>query len=185
MRDFAWQKFGRVPHGLERVQAICDWTHGNIEYRTGSGDATLSAWEVIQRGVGVCRDFAHVALALCRTFNIPARYVTGHVPDIGVVAPGTPFDFHAYFEVYLAHRWQTFDARYNQPRIGRIKIASGFDAASCAFATVYGAADLQRFEVWAYQVDPGEVTTREPVDIRRRLDGTEHVRLAGSRGGVY
>jgi transglutaminase-like putative cysteine protease len=176
MRDFAWGKFGQARQGLERVQAICDWVHRNIEYRTGSGDPTISAWEVVQRGYGVCRDFAHVGLGFCRTFNIPARYVTGHVPDIGVFDPGIPFDFHAYFEVYLAGRWQTFDARYNEPRIGRIKIASGLDAGNCAFSTIYGAVTLERFQVWAYQVDPGEVSTADPVDLSRRLDGTEQVR---------
>ena len=175
--DFAWQTFGHVPHGLQRVQAICDWTHNSIEYRTGSGDSRLSAFEIIARRYGVCRDLAHVALALCRTFNIPARYVTGHIPDIGVRDPGTPFDFHAYFEVYLAHRWQMFDARYNVPRIGRVKIATGLDAANCAFSTIFGAATLERFEVWAYQIDPRQVSTSDPVDLNMRLDGTEQVRF--------
>jgi transglutaminase-like putative cysteine protease len=178
--DFAWQNFGHFPHGLARVRAICDWTHRNIEYRTGSGDSRLAASEVIARRYGVCRDLAHVALALCRTFNLPARYVTGHIPDIGVIDPGTPFDFHAYFEVYLAHRWQTFDARYNVPRIGRVKIGSGFDAANCAFSTIFGAATLERFEVWAYQIDPRQVSTSNPVDLGLRLDGTEELRFSAS-----
>jgi transglutaminase-like putative cysteine protease len=178
--DFAWRNFGHVENGLTRVQAICDWTHRNIEYRTGSGNPQLSAADVIARGYGVCRDFAHVAQALCRTFNIPARYTTGHIPDIGVVDPGTPFDFHAYFEVYVAHRWQVFDARYNQPRIGRIRIASGLDATNCAFSTIYGAAKLERFEVWAYQVDPRRVSTSDPVDLKQRLDGTEELRFSSA-----
>jgi transglutaminase-like putative cysteine protease len=114
---------------------------------------------------------------MCRAFNLPARYVTGHIPDIGVHDPGTPFDFHAYFEVYLDRRWQTFDARYNTTRIGRVKIASGLDAANCAISTAYGAATLQRFEVWAYQVDPQQVTTADPVDLRQRLDGTPNLRF--------
>jgi transglutaminase-like putative cysteine protease len=180
--DFAWQHFGNIPNGLQRVQAICDWTHRSIEYRTGSGDPRLSASEIVARRYGVCRDYAHVALALCRTFNLPARYVTGHVADIGVIDAGTPFDFHAYFEVYIAHRWQTFDARYSEPRIGRIKIASGLDATNCAFSTIYGAATLERFEVWAYQVDPRQVSTGDPVDLSRRLDGTEHLRFASGVG---
>ena len=99
--NFAWQQFGQIPHGLPRVQAICDWVHNNIEYRFMSGRPDLSASEVIERRYGVCRDFAHSAIALCRAFNLPARYVTGHLPDIGYVDPGTPMDFHAYFEVYL------------------------------------------------------------------------------------
>ena len=117
--------FGQIPHGLPRVQAICDWVHNNIEYRFMSGRPDLSASEVIERRYGVCRDFAHAAIALCRAFNLPARYVTGHLPDIGCVDPGTPMDFHAYCEVYLGQEWLTFDARYNIPRIGRVKVAHG------------------------------------------------------------
>jgi transglutaminase-like putative cysteine protease len=185
LRDLAWRNFGHVPHGLQRVQAICEWTHRSIAYQTGSGDPTISASEVIQRGRGVCRDLAHVALSLCRTFNLPARYVTGYLADIGVVDPGTPGDFHAYFEVFVGHRWQAFDARANVPRIGRIKIAAGLDAASCAFTTIYGAASLTRFEVWSYQVDPREVSTAHPVDLGKRLDGNEELRFyRGLRHGV-
>jgi transglutaminase-like putative cysteine protease len=174
--NFAFEKFGTVRHGLERVQAICDWVHENIEYRFGSGDPHITAAEVIARGYGVCRDFAHVAIALCRTFNIPARYVTGYVPDIAFKDPGTPMDFHAYFQVYIAHRWQTFDARFNVPRVGRIKIACGLDAVDGAFATAYGAAQLASFTVWAYQVDPARVQLGDPVDLSKRLDGTRELR---------
>src|SRR2546425_427506 len=110
--DFAWQHFGHINNGLDRVQAICDWVHNNIEYRFLSGRPDLSASEVIGRRYGVCRDFAHVAIALCRAFNLPVRYVTGHLPDIGYVDPGSPMDFHAYCEVYLGRNWYTFDARY-------------------------------------------------------------------------
>ena len=95
--NFAWNQFGQTVHGLPRVQAICDWVHNNIEYRFGSGRPDLSASEVIERRYGVCRDFAHAAIALCRAFNLPARYVTGHLPDIGYLEPGTPMDFHAYY----------------------------------------------------------------------------------------
>ena len=91
------------------MQAICDWVHNNIEYRFVSGRPDLSASEVIERRYGVCRDFAHAAIALCRAFNLPARYVTGHLPDIGYIDPGTPMDFHAYCEVYLGQEWLTFD----------------------------------------------------------------------------
>jgi transglutaminase-like putative cysteine protease len=177
LRDFAWRNFGHLPNGLGRVQAICDWVHREIEYRTFSGDPTLSASEVIERRFGVCRDLAHAGVALCRTFNIPARYVTGYVSDIGVVNPGTPEDFHAYFEVYVAHRWQTFDARLNIPRIGRVKIAAGYDAGNCAFTTIYGSATLDRFEVWSYQVDAQFASTSGPVDLSQRLDGIEQVRI--------
>jgi transglutaminase-like putative cysteine protease len=175
--NFAWNQFGRVPHGPPRVQAICDWVHANIEYRFASGRPDLSASEVIARRHGVCRDFAHVAIALCRAFNLPARYVTGHLPDIGCVDPGTPMDFHAYCEVYLGQDWLTFDPRYNVPRIGRVKLAHGADAVDGAFATIYGEAALSHFEVWAYQVNPRQVSLGDPVDLSQRLDGAVIVRL--------
>lgn len=184
LMDLAWQEFGHIEHGLDRVQAICDWTNQNIEYVTGSGDATLSASDIVNRGYGVCRDLAHVAIALCRTFNLPARYVTGYVPDIGRVDPGTPMDFHAYMEVYLSGKWQVFDPRTNAAHVGRIKIANGPDAVSCAFTTIYGAAQLVMFEVWSYQVDPNEVTLADPVDLRKRLDGTEQIRFAAHRANM-
>ena len=177
LMDFAWQLFGQIPHGLQRVQAICDWVHNNIEYRFASGRADLSASEVIQRRYGVCRDFAHAAIALCRAFNLPARYVTGHLPDIGFVDPGTPMDFHAYCEVYLGQEWLTFDPRYNIPRIGRVKVAHGSDAVDGAFATIYGEAKLSYFQVWAYQVNPLQVSVGDPIDLTKRLDGNLAVRL--------
>ena len=111
LMNFAGNQFGQIQHGLPRVQAICDWVHNNIEYRYMSGRADLSASEVIARRYGVCRDFAHAAIALCRAFNLPARYVTGHLPDIGFIDPGTPMDFHAYCEVSLGNEWLTFDPR--------------------------------------------------------------------------
>ncbi len=177
LMDFAWQQFGQIPHGLPRVQAICDWVHHNIEYRFASGRADLSASEVIARRYGVCRDFAHAAIALCRAFNLPARYVTGHLPDIGCVDPGTAMDFHAYLEVYLGQEWLTFDARFNVPRIDRVKVAHGADAVDGAFATIYGEAQLAHFEVWAYQVNPLQVSVGDPVDLSKRLDGRPAVNL--------
>lgn len=175
--DLAWQNFGQITNALQRVQTICDWVHNNIEYRLLSGRSDLSASEVIARRYGVCRDFAHAAIALCRAFNLPARYVTGHLPDIAYVDPGTAMDFHAYFEVYLGDEWFTFDARYNVPRIGRVKIAQGSDAVDGAFATIYGAATLIHFEVWAYQVNPKEVSVGDPIDLSKRLDGDLTLRL--------
>ena len=177
LMNFAWNQFGQIPHGLPRVQAICDWVYNNIEYRFGSGRPDLSASEVIARRHGVCRDFAHCVIALCRTFNLPARYVTGHLPDIGYLDSGTPMDFHAYCEVYLGQEWLTFDARYNIPRIGRVKVAHGADAVDGAFATIYGEANLTYFQVWAYQVDPRQVSVGDPVDLSKRLDGNQTVRL--------
>lgn len=175
--DFAWQQFGHVTLGLERIQMICNWLHTHIEYRTGSGSPQLSAHDVIQRGYGVCRDLAHALVALCRTFNIPARYVSGYVPDIGYQDPGTPMDFHAYCEVYLGGRWQVFDARFNVPRTGRIRISAGYDAVNCAFTTVYGAARLSSFNVWSYQIDPEKVSINDPVDLSARLCGTPEIRF--------
>ncbi len=173
---FAGDKFGHIYDAGARVQAISDWVHNNIEYRFGSGSPEISAAQVIERGYGVCRDFAHCTIALCRALNLPARYVTGHLPDIGHVDPGSPMDFHAYSEVYLGDRWHVFDARYNEPRIGRIKIAQGLDAVECAFATVYGPARMTRFEVWAYQVDPNEVSIGDSIDLSKRLDGRDEIR---------
>jgi len=174
---FAREKFGHFYDAGERVQAISDWVHTNIEYRFGSGRPDISAAQIIDRGYGVCRDFAHCTIALCRALNLPARYVTGHLPDIGHVDPGSPMDFHAYSEVYLGGRWHVFDARYNEPRIGRIKIAHGLDAVECAFASVYGPARMTKFEVWAYQIDPKEVAVGDPIDLSKRLDGSVEIKV--------
>jgi len=175
--NFAWNQFGQIPHGLPRVQAICNWVHQNIEYRYLSGRSDLSASEVIARRYGVCRDFAHAVIALCRAFNLPARYVTGHLSDIGYVDPGSPMDFHAYCEVYLGQEWLSFDARYNVPRIGRVKVAHGADAVDGAFATIYGEANLTYFQVWAYQVNPQQVSVGDPIDLSKRLDGSQTLRF--------
>jgi len=170
LTNFAWEKFGQVEHGLPRVSAISRWLHDNIEYRYMSGRADLSAWEVLQRGYGVCRDFAHLAVALNRAFNVPARYVTGHLPDIGFPDPDNHMDFHAYAEVYLGGHWFTTDARFHVPRIGRIKVSCGQDAVDGAFSTIYGAATLTYFQVWAYQVARGTVGVGDPLDFSKRLD---------------
>ena len=179
--DFAYQQFGQVPHGAERVQAICDWVHTNIEYRQFSGSPVTAASDIVNQRFGVCRDFAHTAIALCRTFNLPSRYVSGYVSDIGYPDVGTPMDFHAYFEVYLSGRWYTFDARFNKPRIGRIKIAHGLDAVDGAFSTIYGGAQWRRFEVWSYQIDPngGNASLDVPVDLNKRLCGTSELIIPG------
>lgn len=162
--SFATASFGHLPGGAAQTQAISDWVHHHFEYRYGSGDSSLSACEALQRGYGVCRDFAHLFIALCRALDLPARYVAGYIPimqgnevegenDIGV-------DFHAYAEVFLNGVWQTFDARYGQPLKGRVKIAHGMDAVDAAFATFYGNVTPRKFAVRAEQiaappVDPG------------------------------
>ncbi len=177
LMDFAFEHFGQVAHGRPRVQAICDWVHENIEYRWGSGSPHTTASEVLAQGFGICRDFAHVAIALCRCFNLPARYVTGHLPDVAAQDAGGAMDFHAYFQVYFGGRWNTYDARFNVARIGRIHIACGFDAVECAFSTLYGAASLNWFNVWNYQVDPAIVKLGDPIDLAKRLDGTPELRF--------
>ena len=174
--NFAWEKFGKVEHGWPRVQAISQWVHDNIEYRFMSGRADLSAWDVLTRGYGVCRDFAHLAVALNRTFNIPSRYVTGHLPDMGFPDPEGHMDFHAYGEVYIGGQWFTTDARFHVPRIGRIMVSCGLDAVDGAFSTIYGGATLTYFQVWAYQVARGTVGIGDPLDLSVRLDNQWAVR---------
>jgi len=177
LMDFAFAEFGQIPHGLQRVQAICDWVHEHIEYRWGSGSPHTAASEVLAQRFGICRDFAHLAIALCRCFNLPARYVTGHLPDVACYDAGGAMDFHAYFQVYFGDRWNTYDARFNVARTGRIHIAFGFDAVECAFSTLYGAASLSWFRVWNYQVDPAVVKLGDPIDFSKRLDGTPELRF--------
>jgi transglutaminase-like putative cysteine protease len=148
----AWQLFGHIEGGWAQVQAVCDWLHGNVQYRAGSISST-SAWDAYQARVGVCRDFAHLGVSFCRALNFPARYVCGYLPDIGVPFDPSPMDFHAWFEVYMDGAWHTFDARHNFPRIGRILIARGRDAVDVAFATIFGSIQLESFKIWADQVD--------------------------------
>ena len=175
--NFAWQEFGKVEHGWPRVQAISRWIHENIEYRYLSGRGDLSASDILARGYGVCRDFAHLAIALNRTFNLPTRYVTGHLPDIGFPDPEGHMDFHAYGEVYLGGRWYTTDARFHVPRVGRITVSYGLDAVDGAFSTIYGGATLSYFQVWAYQVERGAVGVGDPLDLGLRLDNKWEIQL--------
>jgi transglutaminase-like putative cysteine protease len=155
----AWDLFGATPPTWARVQAICDWVHANINYTAGSSDPSVSAIDVFVRRVGVCRDFALLATGFCRALNIPARYTFGYLPDIAVEPPDTPMDFHAWFEAYLGGHWYTFDARHNQPRIGRVVIGRGRDAIDVALTTQFGASLLNAMTVWAE-----EVTTDPPRD---------------------
>jgi transglutaminase-like putative cysteine protease len=153
LADVAWKLFGATEPGWARVQAICDWTHQNILYKTGSSTPDTTALDVYNQRAGICRDFAHIGVTFCRALNIPARYVFGYLPDIAVPPPDTPMDFHAWFEAFLDGRWRTFDARHNIPRIGRVPIARGRDAIDCAMVTTYGAATLLEMIVWADAVD--------------------------------
>jgi transglutaminase-like putative cysteine protease len=152
LSDTAWQLFGSTPPGWARVQAICDWVHQNIRFKFGSSNPLTTALDVYQRRVGVCRDFAHLAITFCRAMNIPARYVFGYLPDIGVPPPDEKMDFAAWFEAYVDGRWRTFDPRNNIPRIGRIVIGRGRDALDVAMVTTYGRVDLRRMVVWADEV---------------------------------
>jgi transglutaminase-like putative cysteine protease len=146
--DVAWRLFGRTPMGWGRVQAICDFVHNHISFGYEHARATRTAWEAFNEQVGVCRDFAHLAIALCRSMNIPARYCTGYLGDIGVPPPYGPMDFAAWFEAYLGGRWYTFDPRNNVPRIGRVLMARGRDAIDVAIATTFGPNTLASFKVW-------------------------------------
>ncbi len=147
LSDIAWSLFGGAPSGWARVQAICDYVHTRITFGYEFARRNRTAWEGFNEGRGVCRDFAHLAIAFCRCMNIPARYCTGYLGDIGVPASPAPMDFSAWFEAYLGGRWYAFDARHNQPRIGRILMARGRDAADVAITTSFGRADLVGFRV--------------------------------------
>ncbi len=146
----AWELFGDTEPGWARVQAICDWVHLKVTFGYAYARPTKSASDVIIERMGVCRDFAHTASTLCRCMNIPARYTTGYLGDIGVPAGVNPMDFSGWFEVYLGGRWHTMDARHNKRRIGRIVMARGRDATDCALTTSYGSAPLVGFKVWTY-----------------------------------
>ena len=147
LADFAWSRFGGMTGGYERVQAICDFVHSQIRFSYPDARPTRCASDSMREGIGVCRDFAHLAIVLCRCMNIPARYCTGYLGDIGVPVDINPMDFSAWFEVFLDGRWYTMDARHNHPRIGRIVMGHGRDAADVAISTAFGVAELVRFEV--------------------------------------
>ncbi len=152
MSDTAWSLFGHIPPGWERVQAIVDFTHNHIEFGYHFARPTKTAWDAHQEQQGVCRDFAHLAITLCRCMNIPARYCTGYLGDIGIPPVDAPMDFSAWFDVYLGDRWHTFDARHNRPRIGRILMARGRDATDTALTTTFGSARLAGFDVHTDEV---------------------------------
>jgi transglutaminase-like putative cysteine protease len=162
LSELAWKLFGNVPSGFRRVQAIVDYVHGHLTFGYQYARSTRTAWEAHEERVGVCRDFAHLSIALCRCMNIPARYATGYLGDIGVPASPAAMDFSAWFEVYLGGHWFTFDARHNVPRIGRILMARGRDAADCALTTTFGQSKLLEFKV----------VTDEVRSVHRRLNAS-------------
>lgn len=147
LADTAWQLFSHHVTGWSRVQAICDYVHHHIEFGYHHARNTRTAWDVLQERKGVCRDYAHLAIALCRCLNIPARYCTGYLGDMGVPPPYAEMDFAAWFEAYLDGQWYIFDPRNNTPRIGRILIARGRDAADVAISTAFGPNILRCFKV--------------------------------------
>ena len=152
LMDDAWKLFGNAYPGWQRVQAICDFVHQHIEFDYRNADPKRSAARAFAERTGVCRDFAHLAVALCRCLNIPARYVTGYLGDIGVPPDPAPMDFSAWFEAFVGGRWHTFDARHNVPRIGRVLVARGRDAADVAISTSFGPSVLKSFHVTTHEV---------------------------------
>jgi transglutaminase-like putative cysteine protease len=143
----ALELFGGLLPGWQRVQAVCDWVHARVTFGYQYARPTKTALDVFTERFGVCRDFQHLAVTLCRALNIPARYATGYLGDIGVAPTVSPMDFSAWFEVYLEDRWWTFDARHNHPRIGRVLMATGRDASDVAITTSFGFANLKYFTV--------------------------------------
>jgi transglutaminase-like putative cysteine protease len=155
LSDDAWRLFGQTAPGWARVQAICDFVHAHIRFGYRFARSSKTAWEVYGERAGVCRDYAHLAVAFCRCLNIPARYCTGYLADIDVPVSPDPMDFAGWFEAYLGGRWHTFDARNNVPRVGRVLIARGRDAADVAIATTFGPSILQSFRVRADELPAG------------------------------
>ncbi len=152
LSNTAVELFGGIPPGWQRVQAICDWVHQKVTFGYAFARPTKTALDVYTERLGVCRDFQHLAITFCRCLNIPARYVTGYLGDIGVPPNPAPMDFSAWFQVYLEDRWWAFDARFNEPRIGRVLMAVGRDAADVAITTSFGTARLTKFVVTADEV---------------------------------
>src|SRR5438034_683315 len=152
LSEIAWQLFEKTPPGWARVQAICDFVHHHIAFGYEHARASKTAWEAYEEKTGVCRDFAHLAIAFCRCMNIPARYCTGYLGDVGIPPVDAPMDFSGWFEAFLDGAWYTFDARHNTPRIGRVLIARGRDAEDVAISTTFGPNTLTGFKVWTDEV---------------------------------
>jgi transglutaminase-like putative cysteine protease len=156
LSQVAWDLFGHVKPGWSRVQAICDFVNSHITFGYQNARSTRTAYEAYVERVGVCRDFAHLAVAFCRCMNIPTRYANGYLGDIGVPPDPAPMDFNAWFEVFLGGKWYTFDARHNMPRIGRILIARGRDAADIPLVNSFGPHLLKSFQVWTEETRSAE-----------------------------
>jgi transglutaminase-like putative cysteine protease len=154
LSDTAWQLFSHITPGYPRVQAICDYVHNHIAFNYQNARATRTANEAFQERTGVCRDYAHLAVTFCRALNIPARYCTGYLGDVGTPPPYAPGDFAAWFEAWIGGRWHTFDPRNNTPRQSRVLMARGRDASDVAIATTFGPNHLESFRVWTDEI-PG------------------------------
>lgn len=148
LMETAWDLFGTTEEGWKRVQAVCDWVNSHIRFGYEFARPDMSAWQAFREGRGVCRDITHLAITLCRCLNIPARYASGYLGDIGIEPLPYPMDFNAWFEAYLDGHWYTFDARHNRPRIGRVLMARGRDAADTPLTTCFGLNTLVSFRVW-------------------------------------
>jgi transglutaminase-like putative cysteine protease len=159
LSPIAHDLFGGIEPGWPRVQAICGWVNWKVEFGYPYARPTKTAMDVFAERRGVCRDFQHLAITFCRAMNIPARYATGYLGDIGVPPSDTPMDFSAWFEVWLGDRWWTLDARHNHPRIGRVLMATGRDASDVALTTAFGSATLKKFYVVSDEVKATEEAT--------------------------
>lgn len=155
LSQIAWDLFGNITPGYTRVQAICDYVNGHIKFDYQNARSTRGAADAFKEQTGVCRDFAHLAIAFCRSMNIPARYCTGYLSDVGTPPPWAVGDFAAWMEVWIGGRWHLFDPRNNVPRIGRILMARGRDASDVAISTSFGPSSLASFKVWADELPEG------------------------------
>jgi transglutaminase-like putative cysteine protease len=172
LMNFAWQQFGAFTSGWAQVQAVCDFVHDHLRFDYQRARSDRTALDAFREKVGVCRDFTHLAITLCRCLNIPARYVTGYLGDIGVPPLPDPMDFSAWFEVYLGGHWYSFDARHNQRRIGRIVIGRGRDAADVPIITSFGSHRLEHFEVMTNEVSTQEQPNSQ-IDMERAEEALE------------
>lgn len=177
LSSLAWSLFGQIKGGWQRVQAICDYVHGRLRFGYQYARSDRTAAEGHEERIGVCRDFAHLAVTLCRCVNIPARYCTGYLGDIGVPRDPNPMDFSAWFEVFLGGRWFTFDARHNHPRIGRIVVARGRDAADVAISTCFGPSSLTKFTVLTEELSDNSPSSGS-APIIKSLDATRELQNA-------
>ena len=171
LSDFAWGQFGWITPGWARVQAICDFAHNHITFNYQNANSQRTAYGAFLDRTGVCRDFAHLAVTLCRCMNIPARYCTGYLGDIRVPPVPGPMDFSAWFQVYLGDRWYTFDARHNTPRVGRVLMATGRDATDVALSTSYGPSFLAGFNVVTYEMEEDASLAAPPAEMSARSFG--------------